>query len=156
MFQAIRTYMTNLDIVCVPGSVPVWWPPELDYNEYAGFNKEGKLSHVIHRSVLTSLHLGGLISVASHLLLHHRSRLREDIQASKPWTARFRRQNIPNHKSQVDLAHPQRILTKEESSDSSITPPRSVVADEQAIHDAIPSGVSTPSLLPASASLDSV
>jgi hypothetical protein len=87
---------------------------------------------MIHYSFLTSLISIDLISVTAHLLLHHKSRFHKDLQGSKSWTARFRQQNIPIHTSQVTVSHHLRTLTKGDSSNTSFTPPRSVMAGKEA------------------------
>jgi hypothetical protein len=43
MLKALNMYMSNLGVVCIPGSVPSWWPPKLDHDEeYINLNKDGK------------------------------------------------------------------------------------------------------------------
>jgi hypothetical protein len=42
MLEALNMYMFNLEVFCVPGPVPFWWPPGLDHQEYINLNTEGK------------------------------------------------------------------------------------------------------------------
>jgi hypothetical protein len=49
---ALQSYMSNLEVFCIPESIPVWWPPGLDYQEYVNLEKESKhgdISFLLHQ-----------------------------------------------------------------------------------------------------------
>jgi hypothetical protein len=114
------------------------------------------VSIVIHCSFLTSLHWTDLISVTAYLLLHHRSRLYKDRLDSKPWTVRFQQKKTPDHKSRVLVSHSPRTLNKEDPSNPSFAPPRSVMAGKQATVTGFSPSIVALMPLPPSSSLERI
>jgi hypothetical protein len=47
MLEVLNMYMSNLEVLHVPASVPFWWPPELDDEEYINFDKESKHHNIL-------------------------------------------------------------------------------------------------------------
>jgi hypothetical protein len=55
MLEALNKYLFNLEVFCVPGTVPFWWPPGLDHREYINLNTEGKCCNTLFLSYQLTL-----------------------------------------------------------------------------------------------------